>query len=316
MEKTKNIRVNRYLAQKTKIFEHDDTKLCTINIPSNKGYVSTTFEVNNNQDLRAEILSSYKFEKGILSLKSYSDDPLKLMFVSPLFIPSLKTTFSIDFTNGYPAWIKTSYSRQLGKYTFKQNALIRTFFPPKDSGFPQNYPFLWLQTSTQFFNPLFSTRFEIHQEPGIVLLECFWKKYAIIGTSIAYQWSSYSLKNLQLVCGFSIQNAEVIFSSSFVKSAVNVSTNYRIDANTKAGLLFGFENIGHEADKVGLFALSRKLQKNSKIKLNLNSNQIISASYKLAFQNYLKMKFSGSLDWQTKGHYQNHFGAHIVFDLK
>lgn len=310
------LRVSQYLSQITKLFQHNDSQNFKIVIPHQGGYVSTIFEQQNNS-ICAEILSSYQFAKGTLITKAYSDDACKVIFSSRDIIRPVKTGASLVFADPYPVTLKASYSRPIGQHTFKQSSLITTHLPSKNSSqSPESsIPNFMLHTSTQLFNPIYSIRFEVFSGANIVLLESFLKKFCIIGLSLAYSWQESRLVDAQLVSGFSIKDANFGFSSSFIGRSIKCSSIYKFDQKTNLGALFGFENIGHETDTVVLLAMSRKLRDNSKAKFIFNSSKIISASYKVRFQDFMKMKFTGSLDYTTNDQFQSHFGANIVFDL-
>lgn len=311
------LRVSQYLERITKLFQHNDSQNFKIVIPHQGGYVSTTFEQQNNNSICAEILSSYQFEKGTLITKAYSDDACKIIFSSRNLVYPLKTGASLIFADPYPITFKVSYTRPIGRHTFKQNSLITTHLPSKISSdtSDSSIPYFMLHTSTQIFNPIYSFRFEVFSGANIVLLESFLKKYSIVGLSMAYSWQETRVVDAQLVSGFSIKEASFGFSSSFIGRSIKCSSIYKIDQKTNIGALFGFENIGHETDTVVLLAMNRRLRDNSKAKIIFNSSKVISASYKVRFQDFMKMKFSGSLDYGTKGRFQSHFGANIVFDL-
>lgn len=310
------LRVSQYLEQITKLFQHNDSQIFKIIVPHQGGYVSTIFEQQNNT-ICAEILSSYQFEKGTLITKAYSDDACKVIFSSRNIIHPVKTAASLIFADPYPVTLKVSYARPIGRHTFKQSSLVTTHLPSKNPSqlVDSNIPNFMLHTSTQLFNPIYSFRFEVFSGANILLFESFLKKFCIIGLSLAYSWQESRLVDAQLVSGFSIKEANFGFSSSFIGRSVKCSAVYKIDQKTNVGALFGFENIGHETDTVVLLAASQKLKDNSKAKIIFNSSKIISASYKVRFQDFMKMKFTGSLDYSANDHFQSHFGANIVFDL-
>ena len=307
------LRVSQYLEQITKLFYHNDTQNFKIIIPYQGGYVSTMFEQQNNA-ICAEILSSYQFEKGTIITKAYSDDACKIIYSSRNLIPPVKTGASIILADPFPVSFKASYSRPIGRHVFKQNSLITSHLPSKQAS-NQSMPYFMLHTSTQLFNPLYSLRLEVFSGANIVLFESFWKKYCTIGSSFAYSWQESRLVNAQLVSGFSFRGTNIGFSASFIERSIKCSGVYKLDQKTNVGVLFGFENIGYETDKVALFAFQTRLKDNSKVKVIVNSSKIISSSYKVKFQDFMKMKFSGSIDYGTKDHFDSHFGANIVFDL-
>ncbi|OHT04051.1 hypothetical protein TRFO_28480 [Tritrichomonas foetus] len=208
-----------------------------------------------------------------------------------------------------------------------------------------------LHTSSQLFNDLISFRFEAHHGPNVLLFESFWKRFFTIGTSLAYNWHKKRLFNAEVVAGASMYDTDFGVSALLIEHAIrflavhNINTkNFRSGKNLKnekkntknnnqnnnnsnknnnkknqtdmkIGTMIGIENIGFETDKIASIAASKKLQENSKIKICLSSNKSLTSAFKLRYQDFLKMSFTGELTWAHEDGVKSHFGANIVFDL-
>ena len=308
------IRVSEYFKDITKLFHHDKSKSFQFSIPYKSGYVTTFFEKPDETEIRAEILSTYLFNKGNFIMKAYSDDPMNFCFISPNLFPPFKTATSLNMSDKYPISMKCSYQKsEIGnlRFTFKQNAEVSFCCKPFSS--------FEVHTSTQMFNPLVSLRVEVFHGPNVVRLEAFWKKLCIVGTNLEYNWKQQRLMNVQLVSGLSLYGADFGCSASFIGRAIKLLAKYKINERTKIGALVGVKNIGFEADKIISLAGAHKLDQNTKFKVCLNSNKTAKASLKVKYQDFLLMSFYGALSHSSDSNNSNsiksNFGANIIFDL-